>query len=409
MRLIFLLFFILQVISCSSSSPYSGQGKGRADRLSKEEREAIAPNDLFLAVLNGHLEQVRQILESSTHLLKSKNTLHGDSPLGLALDLGEFEIAKALFLRLSVEDYFVQNSNGEGLIFKAAQTGQSWMIKEAASNYYNSLGILEDYEFKDLDFENHEGQRALHVAKDAQVVLALEDEYYRGFLEVPFWQFSFKQDIQEKNFLHLAALESRVDVLRWAVSRFCGVSAWEKSGGWVKKNIAYLGTRLQRGVQTYIGGLGLGYDFKFNQQDLLKKTPLHYAVISKNLESLQVISSCEWVDYQLEDIHGDLPLHSFLKSISRVASQVSDEEIKVFKFLLDQRTQMKRWFHQKEDLINHQNHQGKSALHLAAELADERFFDVLSQTGNVELKDNEGLSPREIFSSRKQRVESYEH
>lgn len=408
LRLSTLTLIVLFLAACSKPEDYAGQPKNRLDRLSKVERAELAPNELFMAVFNGDVQRADQVSSSNPSLMLSRNIRNGNTPLGEAIELAEIEIAKMLYSRMPLEVFFEGNQRGESVIFQASRAGWVWLIEALADQYYKSLGGVEDYEFSDLDFENHEGQKALHVARTAHVAEVLKTEYYRGFLEIPFQGFTFHRDSSNKNFLHTAAQDARYDVLRWGVRHFCGHNSWEKEGGWLTGTLGYLAERTQRGVQTYVGGLGLDLDIKFNQQDLLGNTPLHYVSQNRDLEGLQIVLSCEWVDFDLEDVEGNIPLQTFLLSLPDNQVSLPSADFQFLSYLLEQRTRMRSWFRSKTDYVNHQNKQGDTALHLAARLADPRFYQALSRFGDIEKPNHQGLSSREIFNSRNTRVQNYD-
>lgn len=403
--LVFTLLF--SIVACGGPEQFQDQNKNRTQRMSAEERNLVAPNELFIAVLDGNMAEVQSVLEKSPSLKASKNQSTGNTPLGLALELGEFRIAEVIFENSTVEDFFITNHQGEGLIFQAARAGMVSIIEKASDRYFQSLGVFNDYEFRRLDLENHLGQRALHVAKNSQVAEALKVQYYRGFLEFPFWEFTFKRDLQDKNFLHTAALDGRHDLLRWAAAHLCENNEWEETGGWIKGTLGFLYHRTQRGIQTYIGGLGLDYDLKFNQKDSFGKAPLHYAAHSRNLETLRLISSCQWTDYTLKDSDGNTALQNFLLAIPEETPVLSESDLQSLNFLLSQQTLMKKWIRLLNEDLNSVNYAGESALHLAARLSDPRVYQMLSERGDVEKKNSLGLSAREIFESKQKRVQSY--
>ena|GEM_PF-2215008 len=405
--LVCLASFAASLTACSKSAPYEG-AKDRLERLSPQERKTLAPNELFIAVVNGDVNAVESISANHPQLLLTRNQETGDSPLGVAIQMGEQDCARALLEKLPQEEFFKGNAQGESLVFQAARAGWEWMIKDIADRYYSTLGSLNDYEFSDLDFKNHAGQRALFVARTGSVAETLETQYYRGFMEWPFWKFILQNDDQEQNFLHQAAKDARTDLLRWAVSRLCRPNFLQSEDRWwLWRDLGYLVERGQRGFQTYVGGLGLGLDAKINAQDLLGKTPLHDAAESARLESLQVIASCPWIDPSLEDVQGNIPLQSLLLSFDQKVQKIPEEQMKSLRFMVELKPKMRSWFVQKSDLVNHQNEQGDTALHMAARLSDRGVYEFLSAEGNTEIKNKAGLSPRDIFTYQTEKSARY--
>ncbi len=395
--------------ACQGPEPYMEQPKNRVDRMTRVERADMAPNELFIAVFNGDLQEADRLSQGNLALLTARNQKEGNTPLGVAMELEEKEIAGLLFQRMPLKYFFEGNNLGESTVLQASRLGWTWMIEALADRYYRSLGQWNDYEFSDLDFPDHMGRKALHVARSGHVAEVLENEYYRGFLEVPVWQFTHHTDSEGKTFLHTASRDSRKDVLRWGVMHFCGVNSWEKEGGWFFGSLGFAYERTQRAFQTYVGGLGLSLEQRFNQQDVLGKTPLHYVSDNRDYEALRIITNCEWIDFSLEDSEGNISLQSFLMNLPENESRLKESDLKFLRLLSEQRTQMRKWFRSKNDYINHQNRQGNSALHFAAKLADPRPYQILSQSGNVELLNKNGISALEIYNSRTARLRRYDH
>lgn len=395
-------FVSLALVGCADPDTFQDTGrKDRVARMTPQERAALAPNELFMAVLDSDVTKVKDLSESSPQLMDARNEKDGNTALGLAIELREIEIANWLLKKTSLSSFLEGNLRGESYVFLASRAGESSMIQAIANAYYQSRGLLQGYDFGDLDFLNNSGQRALHVAKDRRVIQSLETEYYRGIADFPFWKFTMLEDSNHQTFLHAAVKDLRMDVVRWGVENLCGLNSWEKGGGVIYGNAGYLWTRVRRGFQTYIGGMGLGLGQRFNVQDADGKTPIHLAAEKRNLEIVQAVSSCEWIDFYLADNAGNLPLQSFLSTLDSHRVQFSEEDYKIFNFLLQKRSQMRAWLNSQSDYVDSQNLAGESSLHMAAGLSDPYFYEKLSEIGNVELQDQKGRRPFEIREMKK--------
>lgn len=391
---------LLFVVGCSADPTFFDDTTGslRWERLSAEERAALAPNQIFEAVIKGQKETIAKALEEEPRFLVEINA-QGDTPLGLAIKLLELEIAQLLLAKMDVSQYFHVNLEGESYVFLASRQGYLPIIKDLADGYWDSQSRWQDYEFTHLDPQNVKGQRALHVAANSQVVEYLQTQYYRGLWEAPWWNFVLQRDLKGRNFLHQAAEDGRSEVLLWAVENFCGVSSWEQTGLWVQRQLAWLKTRTFRAAQTYVGGLGLGLDLPLNWQDEEGKTPLHLAAESKNLSALRAIGTCEWVDYDLTDIEENLALQSFLQGLNPHQKNLNQGIVEIIEFFISRQTRMRSWFVVRSDYINYQNKQGMSSMHYSARLQDARIYLLLEQSGGDPYrKDENGRRPIDIFN-----------
>src|SRR5687768_14489182 len=99
---IFLLTsFAFLTLGCSDPETYKEVGgKGRLAKMTAEERLDIAPNDLFIAVLDGDSQKADMLSEQDPEALSVRNKKDGNTPLGLAIQLRETEIASLLFSKM---------------------------------------------------------------------------------------------------------------------------------------------------------------------------------------------------------------------------------------------------------------------------------------------------------------------
>lgn len=383
----------------------------RVSRMNAQERAEIAPNVLFQSVLAGDLNAVQNAVAENAALLVTTNPKNGNTPLGLALELRERDIANYLAGQLTTSQYQHQNAAGESYVFLAAKLGYVEIIELLSDRYYNSFGDWVDWSFNDLDLPNKIGQKALHVAADRRTVEMLSTQYWRGTLEVPYWSFTLHVDNLGQTFLHTAAADGRADILLWGSEQFCDPTSWEKDGGWfgIKYVAGVVGSRATKIFQTYVGDFGAYVALLFNRADNDGKTAVHRAIEARNINAVRAVSTCRWLDYKLADNTGNIPLQTSLLQIPFQSLQTSAAEREIFNYVLNKDTALARWLYSRSSYWDSPNKEGQSAAHLAARLADPYFFETLASEANIYLKDNNGRTPSEIFEQRQSRVKLYAH
>ncbi|MBX3020234.1 MAG: hypothetical protein KF799_01045 [Bdellovibrionales bacterium] len=397
------------LVACAPAKEDFGQNAAPQDRaleIPAKERAQTLPNDLFKAVYNNSPAQVDKVAQHSPVQLLSQNVA-GDTPLGLALRAGYKSVADRLLQVMPIEGLTHQNAKGEGYVFLAARSGFPEFITAIADKYYSSLGgVLDDYEFKVLDREDGEGRRALSVAADRSVAEALERQYYRGFLEAPFWNFTMHSDNRSRSFLHWAAADGRDDVISWANERLCAPGNWEKSDHWWLAWPSQGLTYGLRALQTHaLGDWGLPTDVLVNRTDNDYMSALHVAVAERRWNSVRALASCRFLDFDLQDAHYDTPLHAFLEALNPFLATQDKEARETFSFLLAKNTLLR--LATPSYRVNRVNADGNTPLHLAAGLADPYFYQQLATIGDIYALDAKGRSAESLFKARQEQVKRH--
>ncbi|MCZ0932021.1 MAG: hypothetical protein OXJ52_02595 [Oligoflexia bacterium] len=389
-----IICWVVFLFSCQNNSNI--HLTSRSEKIPAEERQALLPNDLFIAVADKkNEEELKQILEKKGHYLFTVND-EGDTALGTAIQFHNLKGALFLAGQLSPEHYLHQNSKGEGYVYLAAQKAYINLIQLLANRFYESQSeLFTDYEFSDLDMKTKSGERALHTAKNYATAEALEYEYWRGTLEFPYRKFQFLQNNKGQTFLHTAVRGQNSDLLRWGVRENClSKQEWEQKAQY-KKFLSYI----WRGLQFYGGAVKLDWDNLINTTDNQQLSPLNQSAKNLFLEGIQILSTCQWLDYLSKDEKGNTALQNLLLTLDPLKPK-QDKDIKLaFNLLMEGQTRL-TWA-LKSDHINSVNQEGNSSLHISAELADPFFYNQLKKYGSEEQTNAEGKTAKEIFQSQR--------
>ena len=386
----------VSLLSCEGSEGHFNYFYSRSSSLSPEERQALLPNKLFIALADQKKEgELQKIVNQNGQYLYALNE-NQDTPLGVAVKF--YNLKGALFVasQMNPESYLHQNLQGEGYLYLASQKGYVGLIQLLAHRFYESQQeLLLDYEFSELDMRTHKGERALHVARNHATAEALEYEYWRGTLEVPLRKFQYLQNDKEQTFLHTAVRDQNSNLLRWGLDQICSSQKeWEDSAFYYR----WLGLAW-RSIQSYGKAVWLDWDDIINTQDDQGRTAINFSAQNLFLEGIRILSSCQWTDYLLSDDKGNIPLQNFLLALDPLKQEYEQEVREVFVLLVESRTRL-TWSGLSEH-VNSSNEEGNSSLHISARLADTFFYNRLKQYGDIEQKNLKGQTPREIFESKR--------
>lgn len=414
------LFAVVTMNCADKTNPFDDQtGQERCQRLSAEERELLIPNEVFQRVCDVQTDQLVSQLETDMRLLNETNG-EGDTPLGFAIKLREFDLAETLLTKMTIDQFTHVNSAGESYIFLAAKFGSVHLIERIATGFFE--GRANDYDrlgwFQLLDQPNLLGQRALHVAADRQVAVALRTQYRRGTLAFEWLRFTLNRDVEGNTFLHSAARDGRFDVLAWGSEVFCRKSDTneESEFEWLIPRLAedlyqWAGSALLGalrfiqtfGVDTYDWvGVDTPWMLMVNARNQTGETPLHLALRERDLMSVQALLSCKYLDFFLPDEGGKLPLHQYLSGLDQHQQSFSQNEKSIFEAVVARETKMRMWPVlpvQRSSYLNFQDNHGESSMHAAARLRDPFFYDRLSELGGDPWqRSNANLRPVDIFN-----------
>ena len=371
-------------------------------QMDPKDREEVVTNELFTAVAdNQPIEEMEKLLANSDLSVLSVNK-RGDTPFGTAIQLKRKEQAFFLLEKLECKDLSHQNNKGESYVYLSAEQGYAQLIHSIADKCYeNNMFDFSDYEFSDLDPETLNGEIAIHTALTGPTASALDYEYTKGTLEYSWYAFH-KTNQNEETFLHTAVKDSRINTVEWAVRVYCQEGEWEKSDSEWKQIPSSLFQQFWNGLQAHTWNM----DQLVNYQSAKGDTALHLSARTLNEQSIRLLASCRWTDYLIENAKGNIPLQVFLSALDP-ALRNHDQEVKdVFVFLTHKTTYLKEWLVSISTTVNHQNKKGDSSLHISARLADPFFYNYLQKYGDVYLQNEEDKTPKEIFKSQQNTINS---
>jgi len=397
-----LIFVFSLLCSCGEVEKLVDNESRASHSFSLQEKRDLFPNPLFQALVDKEDPVIlKSIMDQNSQYLFDVN-IHGDTPLGVALKFYNPEGALTIAKQLNPEHYLTTNHQGESYIYLAAQRGYVDFIKFIANRFYESEtdAIVFDYEFRDLDLTTHQGERAIHVAKNYVTADALSYEYWRGILEYPFREFQYLQNNKEQSFLHTAVRDQNTDLIRWGLEQHC-MNQIE----WKQKKFYYRYPNiLWRGIQKYGQVIKIDWDNLINTQDQNGLTPINFSAKTMFLDGIRLFSECQWVNYKLPDDKGNIPLQNFLLTLDKTQSQSTQDVRDAFVSLMEKRTRL-TWLGI-ADHVNHINNKGESSLHIAAQLADSYFYQVLKKYGQIEQENHQGQTPKMIFENTRNKLES---
>ena len=370
-------------------------------QLSPKEKEEIIANDLFLAVVNNKsIAEIEKILSSTSLSLNSVNKRE-DTILGVAIQFKHEDLAFSLLQKYQCKDLSHRNKKGESYIYLSAKYGYVKLIHSIAGKCYeNDMFDFKDYEFSDLDPETENGEIAIHAALNGSIAEALKYEYRKGTFEYLWFTFYKKNKIGE-TFLHTAIKDNRINTVEWAIRAYCEEDGWEKSDSDWKQVPASIWNKSWNWLQTHV----VNVDQLVNEQDVEENTALHLATQFLNIPIIRLLSSCRWMDFLIENKEGNIAFQVFLLALDPTVRNHNEAIKDTFVFLVHKETYLKEWISNVSKTVDHQNQQEDSSLHIAARLADPYFYNYLKKYGDLALKNENGITPEEIFKSTRSKID----
>jgi ankyrin repeat protein len=358
--------------------------QSQLSRYFREDLYEIAPTLLHQAVLQRDLDAVKEAAQNG-YSINTPNSKLGQTPLELALELKDLKISEYLAFFPTLNIYH-QNLNQEGYLFLASKYGMFRVIQILFERHKRFNNIIREVEFKNFDFPNHLGQRALHVALNPETAEALRLSGYWSTGRM------FDRDHKGQAPLHVAAQEKRHTFLQWAAQRYCGpYEEYFKHAvfpSWMNNFLAQ-GLKLSVEAVRWLSPQ-IRWDWyrliasnPFNSLDESGHSPLHWAVKSHSLSTLQGALACEYSDLAQKNLEGQTALH--------LAAQSPNPEI------LDMILKGKlihSWWTQRGEWLNQADSKGYTPLHYAAlNLHQERSYQILLESGaNVKILTQDGQS-----------------
>lgn len=400
LALLFILFFIS---GCSW------------DPDSPENRQDLSPTTAHDCILDGSCPKLIEGESSPKNFKMSdffKRNKEGDIPLGLAIKQGKVESALYVLDKVyQCKHLYHPNHKKESFIYLAAKAGYKSIIQAIGNKCYQKKE--EDpkilfYDFSKLDLEAETGDKALHVAANSNIAEALKYEYDRSTAIGSPFRFYYHINHKGQNYLHRAVEDSRLDMIRWAVKEECDTSSTQKDSGYLQSawdTVKDWGTTSSQTIQTYTATSPTDF---INEKDNEGNAPLHLAAKALNAEAIRILSSCWRTDYFLEDGEENIPLQVLLSHITPSSLSHTNELKESFQILARNKTQV-RWWTGTADLINHQNQNTDSSLHIAARLADPYFYNYLKQFGNIYLENASGETPESLFNANQRKLKNSGH
>jgi len=283
----------------------------------------------------------------------------------------------------------------------AAQAGHGEVINEISEIYdvnYRGRGLFKLYDFGDVDMPDSKGRNALFYAKNSAIAKKLAEAWRPGVLQKArnlTWlnKFMFKKDDNEQSFLHLAAIENRLDVIRWGVGEVCGPPLLNENSKnwlifrWAGKTVSWLGDLIEAAPLTA--------SELINHKDSHGNTALHLSVQKGNLETSLSLLGCRKLFFGEENNQGQNVISFFLLNQDKSISNISEEKKTLFKALVERKTEVWPWniFKTLSSFVKAQDTNLDSALHHAARLSDPYFYDLLLPKGDPLQENGKGETP----------------
>jgi len=357
-----------------------------ANKLHFNNKENADENGAQLNNEEGHVDEVKGVLEHSESYIKEKNN-DGNTPLHLAAMEGHAKVVQSLLKCWNTLDLEVENVAGQTPLHLAILGGHDEVVKvwlehaELKLNVKNQDGntplhlaakeghakvvqsLLKYCNTLDFEVENVAGQTPLHLA-----ILGGHDEVVKVLLEHAKLKLNVKN--QDGNIpLHLAAKEGHAKVVQ-SLLKYCNTLDLEVKNvaGQTPLHLAILGGH-DEVVKVWLEHAKL----KLNVKNQDGNTPLHLAAKEGHVKVVNELLEIARNKLELNETNndGNTPLHL---AIEGRHVTVVDKLLEIAK---------------NELKLNEMNFDGNTPLHLAAEGGHVNVVDKLLEIAGDGLKLNE--------------------
>lgn len=392
----FKLIILIFLFSChrSATDEADHQTSPWLAKYAREELQAIAPTELHKAVLNRDLEAVKSAAQNG-YAVNVINDKFGETPLQLAMELKEYAISEYLSFFPNLDIYH-KNLKAEGYLFTASKNGMFRVIQILYDRHKQFNNLLRGLEYKNIDFKNHLGQRALHVALNPETAEAMRLSGYWSAGRI------FDQDLEGRTPIHQAAIDQRNTFFHWAAQRYCQdyheyfrhsvlpdwANKWLASG--LKSSVEIVRWLSPKARWEWYNLIAAN---PFNYPDADGNTSLHLAVQTGSWSVVQATLGCEFSNLSQTNQQN--------KNVLHIAAQVRDS--RVIELLLSGRL-IHTWWTQRAEWLNHLDQKGYTPLHYAALNAYQgRSYELLLKAGaNEQVLSPKGESAVELFKATQQ-------
>ncbi len=374
--------------------PDTATTAGRDVRLSHQDRQDLVPNELFTAVYNDDLAQVQRLITARPHLLNATNIRFGETPLAMALRLGNQALVMPMIRATHQKDHIQTNLAGESYLFLAARMGHLEMINHMVRELFLTHGSWDRFDMSAIDKPDKLGRRAHFVAKNSRIVASLHS-HYRSGIQNSFTYFFNTYDNDGRTYLHWAAIENRDEVIAWTVREFCAKSTDSDKDTW--SGISRFLGEATRGFAFWTGDRINPVGLFVNRQDTHSQTALHVAAANGSYRAIDALLSCPWLYSDGKDAQQQTALHLFLKRLDPRQTRQPDHIRSTFQRLVNFTScHGPIGCYGKEHLIQIADPQKQMPSHIAAALNDPFFYEQLQAVRNILEPDARGRTPEQI-------------
>jgi len=378
------------------------------NRLTAEEQQSLAPNDLFKSIFLEEEESFNRHLDAESFDFNQKND-EEDTALVVAIKLRKSEMVNALLERATKTNFQEPNKNGRSYFSLLVEYDLHESFDRAFDFYKSQAQYGGELWFRFADFKDEQGRRASFYAKSYAMIDKLENAWFSSVTSVKhyFNTFYFGYDNDGNSFLHMAAKNQNTQVINWYVEKHCGYDEWETSS---------IPTYLTRRLGDFFSEVELSpFRRRFvNVQNDKGDTPLHLAAAEGRVDSINSLMACYQTDPTILNNEKRFPIVELLKSIDPALEVVSEDYKDAFDYLHNvidpawYRLNFEMsWFHSDwslgfnfgnnfRKLVTKKDRSGWTAIHYSAKIRDPYFWNSLEAYQKIQVRTEEGFTPRQL-------------